>query len=86
MLTWGPTRLASRYLIRVALHDGRRLLFAVPGHQRTLTHPAVVGGDRTSITVTGVRRDDTPGRAAVLTFSPKKSHSRRRGSRAHRQG
>ena len=75
-LSWSPARLAVRSLVRVALRDGRRLLFDVLGHRHSLAVAGVLAGDRASITVTGVRADDTPGPAALLAFVPRPAHPR----------
>jgi hypothetical protein len=66
---WRRTPGAARYAIRVALPDGRRLLFLRARDHRSVTVATPMGGGRVSIRVVGLGPDNVAGPAARVTMS-----------------
>ena len=77
VVTWGAARNATRYEVTAALSDGRRI--ALRQTPRKLTIPAFATKAHATVTVVGLKADDTRGRTARVTISAvkaKKGHHR----------
>ena len=62
-VSWRSASRAARYLVRVTLPDGRKLLLFASSKKRRVTVKGVAKGDRVTVTVAGLRPDGTPGPA-----------------------
>lgn len=79
-ITWSKAKNARRYEIRVTLSDGRVIMVRQKGTR--LAIPAVATRTRATITVTGLKGDNTRGRKATLKVAAKRA---RRPARAKRK-
>lgn len=70
-ITWSKAKNAKRYEIRATLSDGRVILVRQKGTR--LAIPAVATRTRATITVTGLKGDNTRGRKATLKVAAKKA-------------
>jgi hypothetical protein len=70
-ITWSKAKNARRYEIRAKLSDGRVILVRQKGTR--LSIPAVASATRATITVTGLKADNTHGRKATLKVAAKKA-------------
>jgi hypothetical protein len=70
-ITWSAAKNAKRYEIRATLSDGRVILVRQKGTR--LAIPAVANATRATITVTGLKPDDSRGHKATLKVAAKKA-------------
>jgi hypothetical protein len=73
-ITWSTAKNAKRYEIRATLSDGRVLLVRQKGTK--LAIPAVAAATRATITVTGLKGDNTRGKKATLKVAAKKAKAK----------
>ena len=70
-ITWSAARNAKRYEIRATLSDGRVIMVRQKGTR--LAIPAVAAATRATITVTGLKGDNTRGRKATLKVAARRA-------------
>jgi hypothetical protein len=70
-ITWSTARNAKRYEIRATLSDGRVIMVRQKGTR--LAIPAVAAATRATITVTGLKGDNTRGRKATLKVAARRA-------------
>jgi hypothetical protein len=73
-ITWSAAKNAKRYEIRATLSDGRVIMVRQKGTR--LSIPAVATRTRATITVTGLKADNTRGRKATLKVAAKRAARR----------
>jgi hypothetical protein len=66
-VSWSRAARARRYGVRVAVSDGRRLLFLPARNARSVDVPAVARGLRVHVRLVGLLADNTAGAAAVAS-------------------
>ena len=64
VVTWRPSTGAARYLVRVRLSDGRRLLLPATRGRRRVTVPGLTRASTARISVVAVKTDGQEGRTA----------------------
>ncbi|HLH65373.1 MAG TPA: hypothetical protein VKV27_06690 [Solirubrobacteraceae bacterium] len=84
VISWAAVRGAQRYLIDVALSDGRRLAFIEPAHTHALRIGAVSGQLTARVTLRALGLADVPGPSAAAGLAAASRPGRVRGLRARR--